>query len=311
MTQSDEPDWDCVIVGGGPAGLSAALMLGRCRRRVVLCDVGQPRNAASQAMHGFLSRDGIPPLELLQISRAQLDRYSTVERRALEVLDVKRRGQAFESTLSDGLTLHSATVLLATGVVDELPEVDGIRSFYGRSVFHCPYCDGWEVRDRQLGVYGNGKSAAGLAQTLSIWSNKLFVCTDGPAEFSSHEQRRFKRLGIQVHPDKIERLVGTDGKLERIEFAGGKSLPCEAMFVHTHQQQTSCLAEKLGCEDKERRTIPKGKYEVTSVPGLYVAGDASRDVQWAIVAASEGAQAAFDINKRLLKQSLAAPRRAK
>jgi thioredoxin reductase len=301
---------DCVIVGGGPAGLSAALMLGRCRRCVVLCDGGQPRNAASQAMHGFLSRDGIPPLELLSIARQQLRPYEMVEIRQVEVLDVKKVDEHFESLLADGTTLLSRTLLLATGVVDGLPPLDGITNFYGRSVFHCPYCDGWEFRDRRIAVYGNGKSGAGLAQTLSVWTDRLSVCTDGPPQFSRHERRRLKLLGIQIHSHKIKQLAGRDGQLERVEFQDGSSLPCDAIFIHTHQRQASSLPARLGCEDKERRTVPTGKYEVTSVPGLYVAGDASRDVQWAIVAASEGAQAAFDINKSLLKDHLASLERA-
>jgi thioredoxin reductase len=296
---------DCVIVGGGPAGLSAALMLGRCRRNVVLCDSGQPRNASSQAMHGFLSRDGIPPLELLRIGREQLHTYETVQVRQIEVIDVSMADKLFSVTLADGSTLQSRTVLLATGVTDELPKVDGITAFYGRSVFHCPYCDGWEVRDQPIAVYGNGKSGASLVQTLSIWTKDLCICTDGEPEFSRHETRRLKRLNVSIFSQRIKRLVGEGGKLQRIEFADGSIHPCTAMFVHTHQQQGSCLPAKLGCEDKQRRTVPTGKYEITSVPGLYVAGDASRDVQWAIVAASEGAQAAFDINKSLLKEHLA------
>jgi thioredoxin reductase len=297
---------DCVIVGGGPAGLSAALMLGRCRRRVVLCDTGQPRNAPSQAMHGFLSRDGISPLDLLRIGREQLGTYPSVEIRQLEVLDLKRVDEHFESVLADGTTLLSRTALLATGVKDDLPKLDGISTLYGRSVFHCPYCDGWEVRDQSIAIYGNGKSGAGLAQTLSIWSDKLSICTDGKPEFSRHELRRLKVLGIQVFSERIKKVVGRNGQLERIAFEGGKSLACSAMFIHTHQHQGSCLPARLGCEDKKRRTVPTGKFEVTSIPGLYVAGDASRDVQLVIVAASEGAQAAFDINKSLLKADLAA-----
>jgi thioredoxin reductase len=261
-------------------------------------------------MHGFLSRDGIPPLEFLSVGRQQLKPYETVEVRELEVLDVKKVGERFESLLPDGSTLFSRTVLLATGVVDELPPLDRISDFYGQSVFHCPYCDGWEFRDRRIVVYGNGKSGAGLAQTLSLWTDRLAICTGGKPEFSRHERRRLKLLAIDVHPRPIKQLVGRDGQLERIEFADGSSIPCDAMFVHTHQQQASCLPSRLGCEDKERRTVPKGKYEVTSIPGLYVAGDASRDVQWAIVAASEGAQAAFDINKSLLKDHLASLEKA-
>jgi thioredoxin reductase len=256
-------------------------------------------------MHGFLSRDGIAPLELLRIGREQLREYPTVELKQLEVLDVKKVDDRFKSVLSDGSTLISRTVLLATGVVDDLPKLDGLTTMYGRSVFHCPYCDGWERRDQPIAVYGNGKSGAGLAQTLTIWTDQLCICTNGEPEFSRHELRRLKRLRIQILSQPIKRLVGSDGNLEKIEFVDGSVHHCTAMFVHTHQRQASCLPSRLDCEDKERRTVPKFKYEVTLKPGLYVAGDASRDVQFAIVAASEGAQAAYAINKDLLKLSLA------
>jgi thioredoxin reductase len=311
MADDEQLLLDCVIVGGGPAGLSAALMLGRCRRRVVVCDAGQPRNGPSPAMHGFLSRDGISPLELLQIGRHQLQTYPTIELRHIEVLDIKKADDHFESILANGSTLFSHTLLLATGVKDELPQIEGLSPLYGKSIHHCPYCDGWEWRDKRIAVYGNGKSAAGLTQTLSIWSDKLFVCTDGEPVFSRGELQLLQRVAANIHSDRIDRLIGNDGLLKAIEFAGGGALECDALFLHTHQVQASCLPARLGCEDKERRTVPTGKYEVTSVPGLYVAGDASRDVQWAIVAASEGAQAAFDINKNLLKRTLAKPKRMK
>src|SRR4051794_34923890 len=147
---------DVIVVGAGPAGLSAALILGRCRRRVLVCDTGRPRNAASHAMHGFLSRDGMAPLEFLTIARDQLRRYDTVELWDIEVTAAECREGRFHVTLANGTTLEARKLQIATGVADNVPDLPGFHELYGRSVFHCPYCDGWEVRDGGLAVYGRG-----------------------------------------------------------------------------------------------------------------------------------------------------------
>ncbi len=296
--------WDALIVGAGPAGLSAALLLGRCRRRVLICDAGQPRNAKSRALHGFLSRDGIAPLELLQVGRDQLRQYESVELRSIEVSASRRMADHFESTLVDGSQVESRMMLLATGTRDELPDLAGLESLYGRSVHHCPYCDGWEWRDEPLAVYGRGKPGAEFALTVSLWSRDVVLCTDGPAGLRAKEKQQLKLRGIVIRQDRVLRLEGANGMLQRIVFEKGDPLPCKAMFTSTHQVQCSSLPEQFGCEDKSRRSVPTGRYEVTRIPGLFVAGDASRDVQLAIVAAAEGAEAAFAMNKALLKHDL-------
>jgi thioredoxin reductase len=295
--------YDVIIVGAGPAGLSAALMLGRSRRRVIVCDTGRPRNAAARAIHGFLSRDGIAPRELLRIAREQLRPYETVELRDVEVTAAECREGRFHVTLADGSSLHSRKLLIATGVVDNVPDIPGFHRLYGTSVFHCPYCDGWEVRDKPLAIYGRGERGLGLSLELTGWSRDLVLCTDGPSEIAPEDLARLDRHGIRVREDRIVRLEGQD-RLERIVFASGEPLVRRAVFFTTGQAQQSELARQLGCLMNEKGTVWTGKYESTHLPGLFVAGDASRAVQWVVVAAAEGAEAAFAINTDLLKEDL-------
>jgi thioredoxin reductase len=295
--------FDVIIVGAGPAGLSAALMLGRSRRRVLVCDTGRPRNAPSRAMHGYLTRDGIPPSEFLKIAREQMQQYETVELRDAEVVGAECIEGRFHVTLRDGVRLAARKLLIATGVVDNLPSIPGFRELYGLGVFHCPYCDGWEVRDQPLAVYGRGARGLGLSLELTGWSRDIVLCTDGPSELEPDDLARLTRNGIIVRDERVARLDGS-ASLEGIVFESGDALLRRAVFFTTGQTQQSELARRLGCEIGEKGTVRTGKYETTHLTGLYVAGDASRAVQWVVVAAAEGAEAAFAINTDLLKEDL-------
>lgn len=296
--------FDVIIIGAGPAGLSGALVLGRCRRRVLLCDAGRPRNAASHGLHNYLTRDGIDPAEFLHLGREELKSYETVKLLKIEVTDARRLEHGFEVTLSNGERAVTRKLLIATGVVDEIPKLKGIDSFYGRSVFHCPYCDGWEMRDQPLAVYGKGENGLGLTLELILWSRDLVLCTDGPSELSAEDLARLAQHNVPVYEQRILRLEGNDGVLDQIIFVNGEATQRRGMFFSTGQRQGSELPKKLGCEFTDEGCVATGAYEVTNVPGLYVAGDASRLVQFVIVAASEGAQAAVAINKELMKEDL-------
>lgn len=297
--------YDVIIVGGGPAGLSAALILGRCRRRVLVCDSGRYRNAASHAMHGFLGHDGVNPADLRRISREQLRPYD-VEIRDVAVTGARQEGNHFEVELATGDRLLARKIVLATGLADRLPDVPGIQEMYGKSVFHCPYCDGWEVRDKPLAVYGRRADGVRLALTLRTWSSDVVLCTDGPAEgLTEQDAALLARRHIAVVEERIVRLEGRDGMLEHIVHEGG-SLPRSALFLKTSPEQRSDLAAKLRCAVDEHSGVEiAGRHEETHVKGVFVAGDASKDLLLAVVAAAEGASAAFGINCELQDEELA------
>ena len=212
---------DVIVVGAGPAGLSAALILGRCRRRVLVFDTRTPRNAASRALHGFITRDGMPPNEFLGLAREELAKYDTVQLHDVEVTEAQCGSDGiYTVVVAGGERYQAKKLLLATGVCDNLPDIPGFRDFYGTSVFHCPYCDGWEVRDRPLAIYGRGARGFGLALELTAWSRDLVLCTDGPSELEAEELDRLRRNGITVrrgarHGARGSRQAADTGRVRR------------------------------------------------------------------------------------------------
>ena len=292
--------YDTMIVGGGPAGLSAALVLGRCMRNIVVLDSGHYRNERSTSLHCYLGHDGIAPHELLARSRDQLQSYETVTLVRATATKVWRGDQGFGAILDDGQQLLARTILFATGVVDELPALPGIRELFGRSVHVCPYCDGWEHRDAPVAVFGSGAKGADFALLLRQWTHDLVLCTHGPHGIAPDERQLLARRGVHVCETAIAELRGEDGCLRAIRFADGKELPRQALFFTTGQHPRSPLLQNLGCTYDEKG-VACDEDGATSIPGVYVAGDVSRDVQLVIIAAAEGARSALAINKTLLR----------
>ena len=300
--------FDVVVVGGGPAGLSAALVLGRCTRRVLVVDDGQPRNAPAEALHGFLTRDGIPPLELLRIAREELARYGVRVRdgRVISARAADGPRPGFEVTVENGELLRCRKLLLATGVKDTVPAVEGMLPYYGRGVHHCPYCDGWEARGGRLAAYGAAPASPALGLHLLTWSSDVTVLTDG-VSVEPGSRERLERNGVRLVEEPVARLEGDGpdgGSLTAVVLRSGERLPLDALFFASARVQHSDLPALLGCELEEGGEVRVRGAQRTGVPGLYLAGDADGDVQFAVVAAAEGARAAVAINQDLEKEDL-------
>jgi thioredoxin reductase len=304
LSAQPSPEWDVVIVGGGPAGLSAALVLGRCCRRVLICDSGTPRNWAAKEMHSYLTRDRITPKEFRLHARAELGPYENVQWRDGEVTTVRRaEDDSFVVEFAHGETVTSKKLLLATGVYDELPHVAGIEDFFGKSVFQCPYCDGWELRDSPIAVYGRKRAGFEMARAMLAWTTDIALCTDGPSGLTRKDKLHLGRNAIEIYEEPIARLEGVNGQLDHIIFASGRTLRRSALFFDRPSYPQSNLAQQLGCQVTASGGIRCGKHEASSIPGVFIAGNILKDVQLAIVAAAEGAKAAFGINRALTRET--------
>jgi thioredoxin reductase len=297
--------YDVVVVGAGTAGLSAALVLGRSRRRVLVLDGGEPRNAPASASHGFFTRDGVHPRELLTIGRGQLAPYPSVEHRAARAAEARGSAEAFEVALEGGGVVLARKLLLASGVLDMLPATPGFKELWGRGVYGCPYCHGWEVRDRPLAVLASGGGVLERATLIRNWSRDLVALTDGSPGLGEGARRRLAALGVGLKEERIARLEGdpsdADGGLKRIVFEDGSELERAGLFYVPPVRQRSDLAEALGCEIFEAgaalvvRSDPVTRE--TTVPGVYVAGDAGNSpAQSVVLAAASGASAATFAN---------------
>jgi thioredoxin reductase len=264
--------YDAVIVGGGPAGLSAALVLGRARKRVLVVDEDRPANAVSEGVGGLLGHDRVKPAELRDNGRRQLEEHANVEFRHGVVEDAERIRDLFVVKPTDGPHVRAHAIVLAHGLRYDPPPLAGIDALWGRSVFHCAFCDGWEVRDRPLAFHGSGPAAVRSALVLAGWSNDVVLCTDGAPDPGG---ALLAAAGVRVRTEPIARLDGTDGRLRKIEFSHGPAERREALFVNTRRDQPNGLAAALGCDVTEAGTLLTDADGRTSVAGVYAAGDAA------------------------------------
>ncbi|AKS33574.1 bifunctional NAD(P)/FAD-dependent oxidoreductase/class I SAM-dependent methyltransferase [Mycolicibacterium goodii] len=304
---TDKP-WDCIVVGAGAAGLSAALVLGRARRRVLLVDAGEQSNKPAHGIGGLLGSDGRPPADLYAAGHAELAAYPSVQVRRGEVTSGKR---GFALDLADGSHEHARTVLLASGMNYLPPDISGLEQFWGRSVFHCPFCHGWEMRDTPLAVVARSDRAVHSALLLSAWSDDIVVLTDGPDGLDQEQAEKLAAAGISVNTAPIARFVGRDGELTAVEFTDGTRLPRRGAMVATTLHQRSPLAAQLGAIGAP--TPLSGDAVVvdalgrTTVPGLFAAGDLTGNLPQVATAIAAGSQTAAAVVQHLLAADVGLP----
>lgn len=302
--------WDVLIVGGGAAGLSAALVLARARRSVLVVDAGRPRNAPAAHMHGYLGSDGLPPASLLERGRREATGYGArVASGTVAAIEARTAGRApgrpgFDVTLDGGRALTARRVLVCTGLTDELPDVPGVRERWGRDVLHCPYCHGHEVRDQPLGVIGGSGEAVAHAQLVRQWSDDVVYVTHGVAPTAEQREGLLAR-GVGVVDGAIARLVVTADRLTGIELADGGVVARTAVFVRPRFVPNDTLLRDLGCTADAGGWVTTDAVGRTSVAGVWAAGNAANPRAQVISAAGEGSAAAIAINNDLVEEDVA------
>lgn len=299
--------YDVLVVGGGPAGLNAALVAGRQRREVLLLDSGAPRNAPAAEMHMLLSRDGFPPAELRRVGREQLAHYPGVEVREALVTTAEKEGNGFALTLADGERVAGRKLILATGQSDVLDGVEGLSELFGRGVYHCPFCHGWETRGMRLAVLGH--ELPQVMQALYVadrFSDDVVVCTDGHP-VPEQAAGRLAEAGITVDETPVSRIEGKEGEV-RLVLVDGRVLDRQAVYHRAPTRQHSPLAEQLGCHLLPDGCVRVDEFQRTSVPGVYAAGDTARlealpdALTFVVTGAADGARAAVWLDGELFRQ---------
>ncbi|MDD7938810.1 NAD(P)/FAD-dependent oxidoreductase [Actinomycetospora lutea] len=305
---TDEP-LDVLVLGGGAAGLSGALTLARSRRSVLVLDAGEPRNAPAAGVHAFLTRDGLPPAELVRLGRAEVESYGG-RIRAGTAVAARRVGDLFAVDTADGDTLHARRLLVATGLVDELPDLPGVRELWGRDVLHCPYCHGWEVRDRAVAVLGTGPNSLHQVKLFSQLTDDLvYLRHHGPA-LTADEAEQLAALDVAVIDEEVTGLEIADGRLVGARLSDGRVVARQALVVGPRFVARSALLEELGVEVADHPL--GGRYVTTAdttgrtpVPGVWVAGNVTDLSAQVVAAAAEGTMAGARLNADLVEEDIA------
>ncbi|MCY9589999.1 NAD(P)/FAD-dependent oxidoreductase [Paenibacillus chitinolyticus] len=294
---------DVAIIGGGPAGLSAGLMLGRARKRTIVIDEGRPRNGVTREAHGFLTRDGISPSEFRRIAQEQLRVYPSVSQAEDTVVSISGEDGSFLLETATGMKIASKKLLFAAGMKDHKLEIPGLAEVYGKSAFVCPYCDGWELRDEPLVVISRGAALLHFAPLLSGWTKRFVVCTNGPDELSEAERDELRDHGIPLFDTPIRAILSSEGMVNHVVLEDGIEIPCTGIFFKSDLVPGTDLPQSLGCRTSDTGVIEVDKFGKSSVPGVYAAGDTSSLMHQSIAAAASGAAAGAAINGELNQEA--------
>lgn len=301
--------YDAAIIGGGPAGLNAALVLGRARRSVALLDNSQPRNRVTHASHGFLTRDGIQPAEFRRIAYEEVLRYPSVRHWEAEVTDIRRSDHGFAVRTSSGERMQAHRLILAAGLKEVFPEIEGLRDLYGKSLFNCPFCDGWELRDQALVVVSGSPAVLHMAKLLLNWTRDLVVCTNGGGDIGTAEQRQLlASRGIRIVDTPVAAFSGRNGLLERVHFADGTHMERSGGFVMPTMLPNARFDEALGYQTTEAGGIVTDAMGRTTAPGVYAAGDSAYVMPSQLIyAAASGSKAAMAVIADLTEEDWQSP----
>lgn len=300
--EKETNEWEVIIIGAGPAGSAAAMVLARMRRKVLILDNKQPRNRYTHGMHNYLSRDGISPSDFLRLAHEELANYHIAHITTQVTAAVKNENDTFSVTADDGQQYHGKKLLLAMGVTDNIPGIPGMERLWGRGVYHCPYCDGWELCDKNIGLYARNFNGYGMALSLKQLTKNITLFTDGAGYLKKDQVRILHEEGIKVVTARIERLhCSDDNQLTCVVMKNGAEIGCDAVFVHHGYQVNNELLLQLGARCTSKGAAVTNRRQACSIPGLYVAGDAAIDIHFVAVAAAEGTKAAVAIHDDLMK----------
>ncbi|MFC6040597.1 NAD(P)/FAD-dependent oxidoreductase [Paenisporosarcina macmurdoensis] len=295
---------DCTIIGGGPAGLNATLVLGRARRDVVLVDNNDPRNKVTFASHGFVTRDGVSPSEFRQLANQEFNRYPSITTLQDKVVEIIRKAEGFTIKTELGQEWATRKIILATGVKERFPNIPNLRNFYGRSIFNCPYCDGWELRDQPLALFGVVDYTFHTAEILRNWSQDLVIFTNGE-ELTKNQEEQIKKSNLRVETSPIRLLTGQDGILQKVELENGLVIERVGGFITPELEQATDLGTLLGVKLNETGGHHSDEVGNTKITGLFVAGEASNVYpSQLIIAAASGVETAMAVNVELTHEGV-------
>lgn len=285
---------DCAIIGGGPAGLSATLVVGRGRKQVIVFDNELPRNRVTQESHGFITNDGMTPFEIRQAGEADLQKYPHIQIKRSQIVDIQKKEESFTLLTHEGDAFEAKKIILATGLQDILPEIEGIHDVYGKTLFSCPFCDGWEFKEKALALIAENQRALHMAKLLSNWTKDLIVFTNGHM-LAEEDKTLLTAHSIQVIDVPIVSIDHDNGRLRSLQLANGEIVNREGGFVASEFKQSAPFAEKLGCQMTKNAGIETDILGRTTVSGVFACGDNLGGPAQLVLAAAAGSQAGMGV----------------
>lgn len=298
----DKNTFEVIIIGGSYAGLSAAMTLGRALRKVLIIDNGKPCNRNTPHSHNFLTQDGKTPSEIAALGRTQVEAYRTVSFYEGLATKGKKTDYGFEITTFNNDTFKAKKLIFATGVKDLMPKIDGFAACWGKSVIHCPYCHGYEVKHEKTGILANGDIAFHYAQLISNWTNDLTIFTNGDSTLTSEQMTKIKEHNIKVVEKEVTALQHNNGNLESIILKDQSTFPLKAIYARPEFEQHCNIPEKLGCEPTEQGHLKVDLFQKTTIPGIYAPGDASSPLRSVSYAVAMGNFAGAAVNNEMIEE---------